>query len=221
MYLESGAGRKVNGWERGMEFVDANGLRLAWEGFGREEDPAVVLVSGLDGAGKGETVNVLHDWMDTRLIATHAFGPPTDEERARPPLWRFWRVLPPKGTAALIFHSWYYDPLYDRVYGRISPETYENALETITRFERMLVREGAVLLKLWFHLSKRAQYKRLKALESDPNTAFRVTKEDWEHFEHYAALRRCAEQMLRATSTVEAPWILIEGEDERYRVERI
>ncbi len=183
----------------------------------RAEVPLIVLVSGLDGAGKGETVNVLHEWMDTRLMATHAFGPPTDEERARPPLWRFWRVLPPKGTAALIFHSWYYDPLYDRVYGRISPEAYESALETITRFERMLVREGTVLLKLWFHLSKQAQYKRFKTLESDPNTRFRVTKEDWEHFAHYDHLRRCAEQMLRETSTVEAPWIIIEGAEERYR----
>src|SRR5689334_8500456 len=63
----------------------------------RAEVPLIVIVSGLDGAGKGETVNVLHEWLDTRLMTTHAFGKPSDEERARPPLWRYWRVLPPKG----------------------------------------------------------------------------------------------------------------------------
>ncbi|MFT3927980.1 MAG: polyphosphate:AMP phosphotransferase [Myxococcales bacterium] len=183
----------------------------------RAEVPLIVLVSGLDGAGKGETVNVLHQWLDTRLMATHAFGKPTDEERARPFLWRYWRVLPPKGSAALIFNSWYSTPLFNRVYDLSGPEPFDNALEAITRFERMLVREGAVLLKFWFHLSKKAQKKRLQKLERDPNTRWRVTNEDWDHFARYDGLRRCAEQMLRQTSTAEAPWIIVEGEDERYR----
>ena len=183
----------------------------------RADVPLIVIVSGMDGAGKGETVNVLHEWLDTRLMSTHAFGKPTDEERARPPLWRYWRVLPPKGRAALIFNSWYRDPLLDRAYGRIGPEPFDNTLETITRFERMLVREGAVLLKFWFHLSKERQKKRFRTLERDPNTRFRVTKEDWEHFARYDKLRRCAEQMLRQTSTAEAPWIIVEGEDAHYR----
>ena len=183
----------------------------------RAEVPLIVIVSGLDGAGKGETVNVLHQWLDTRLMTTHAFGKPTDEERARPPLWRYWRVLPPKGRAALIFNSWYREPVYHHVYGRMGPEPFDNALEAITRFERMLVREGAVLLKFWFHLSKAAQKRRFQTLERDPNTRYRVTKEDWDHFARYDHFRRCAEQMLRQTSTAEAPWIIVEGEDERYR----
>jgi len=183
----------------------------------RAEVPLIVVIAGLDGAGKGDTVNVLHQWMDTRLMATHAFGKPTDDERARPFLWRYWCVLPPKGQAALIFDSWYSGPLYDRVYGRTGSEPFDNRLETITRFERMLVREGAVLLKFWFHLSKSAQKKRFQKLEKHPNTRYRVTKEDWDHFAHYDRLCHYAEQMLRQTSTAEAPWVLIEGENERYR----
>lgn len=136
--------------------------------------PLIVVVAGLDGAGKGETVNVLHQWLDTRLMSTHAFGKPTKEERARPPRWRYWRVLPPKGRAALIFDSWYRGPLLDRVYGRSTSEDFDNVLEDITRFERMLVREGAVLLKLWFHLSKEAH--KPTPFTNSRNSGLRATK---------------------------------------------
>src|SRR6187397_1700729 len=59
--------------------------------------PVIILISGVDGAGKGETVNLLHEWMDARYLETRAFASPSDEERERPYAWRFWRVLPPKG----------------------------------------------------------------------------------------------------------------------------
>src|SRR3954467_3805692 len=57
----------------------------------------LILIAGVQGAGRGETVNQLNEWMDPRLIDTEAFGEPTDEERERPELWRYWKVLPPKG----------------------------------------------------------------------------------------------------------------------------
>src|ERR1043165_7762521 len=59
--------------------------------------PVMVVIGGVDGAGKGETVNLLNEWMDPRHIRTCAFGDPSDEERERPRMWRFWRALPPKG----------------------------------------------------------------------------------------------------------------------------
>ena len=69
--------------------------------------------------GKGEIVNLLLEWMDPRHVQVHALGAPTDEERARPPMWRFWRALPPKGKTGVFFGSWYTAPIVDRVYGRI------------------------------------------------------------------------------------------------------
>src|SRR5205085_9156724 len=73
--------------------------------------PVIILVNGVDGAGKGETVNLLNEWMDPRHIYTHAFGALTDIERARPEMWRFWQVLPPKGKIGILFGSWYTDPI--------------------------------------------------------------------------------------------------------------
>ena len=77
--------------------------------------PVIVLVNGVDGAGKGETVNLFNEWMDPRHIHTHAFGASTDAERARPEMWRFWTSLPPKGRIGVLFGSWYTDPILQHV----------------------------------------------------------------------------------------------------------
>ena len=69
----------------------------------------------------------------------------------------------------------------------------------------MLADEGALILKFWFHLSKEAQQKRLKALRSDPETRWRVTKRDWDFFKQYDRFYRISEETLRATSTADAP----------------
>src|SRR5574340_861005 len=76
--------------------------------------PVLILIAGVDGAGKGETVNLLNEWMDPRHIRVHAMGEMTDEERARPAMWRFWRALPPKGKIGVFFGSWYTAPIVQR-----------------------------------------------------------------------------------------------------------
>jgi polyphosphate:AMP phosphotransferase len=179
--------------------------------------PVIILVNGVDGAGKGETVNLLNEWMDPRHIHTHAFGPLTDVERERPEMWRFWQALPPKGRIGILFGSWYTDPILQRVMGHEKRTQFELRLESIRHFERMLVSESALILKLWFHLSKKAQRKRLKALSADRKTAWRVNKEDWKYFERYDKFVDVSEEALRETSTGEAPWDVIEGSDHEYR----
>ena len=177
----------------------------------------IVIVSGVEGAGKSETVNLLNAWMDPRLIETRAFGKPSDEDAERPRLFRYWNAMPPKGKIGIMFGGWYADPLEDRVEGVIKNNVFDDYLEEITRLEKMLVSEGTLVLKFWLHLSKDKQKKRLRAVEKDPRTRWRVTKADWKRFAQYDDVRTVAEQMLRQTSMAEAPWSLVEGEDARYR----
>ena len=141
--------------------------------------PVVIVIGGVDGAGKGETVNLLNEWMDPRHIVTRAFGTPTDEEAQRPPMWRFWRALPPKGRIGILFGSWYTEPIVRRAEGQMGKSELIEHIEQIRHFERMLVAEGALVLKFWFHLSRAAQKKRLQALSDDPDTRWRVTDTDW------------------------------------------
>lgn len=179
--------------------------------------PVIILIGGVDGAGKGETVNLLNEWMDPRYIQVHATGEMSDEERERPPMWRFWRALPPKGKVGVFFGSWYTAPIVQRVLKKSSAAQLAQHIEQINRMEKLLTDEGALVLKFWFHLSKEAQKKRLKALEKDADTRWRVTKFDWERYALYDKFRKVSEHTLRETSTAEAPWIVVEGADARYR----
>lgn len=177
----------------------------------------LILIGGVDGAGKGETVNVLNEWLDPRHVHTHALGEPTEDERNRPPYWRFWRALPPRGKVGIFFGSWYTQPIIGRVFRRATRAELDQSVERIVRFEEMLAEEGIQLVKLWFHLSKDQQRKRLEALSKDKRTRWRVTERDWAHFELYDRFRKTSERVLRQTSTREAPWHVVEGLDPRYR----
>ncbi|MBT9499093.1 MAG: polyphosphate:AMP phosphotransferase [Zoogloea sp.] len=181
----------------------------------------VILINGIDGAGRGETVNLLNEWMDPRHIEVHAFDKPTDEERERPFLWRFWRALPAKGKIGILFGNWYSDPIGDRAFGRIKKAHLDQRLSDLNRFEAMLAAEGVLLIKFWFHLSRQGQKKRLKALEANPDTRWRVREADWLFYEEYDRYRAVAEHVLRRTSTGIAPWVIVDGTDPQYRAAQV
>jgi polyphosphate:AMP phosphotransferase len=177
----------------------------------------VVLVGGVEGAGKPETVNLLLEWMDARGIETHSMWNISDEEADRPPMWRFWRVLPPKGRMGIFFGSWYTQPIIDRVFRRIGKAALDQSLDRAIEFERMLNAEGTLLVKLWLHLSKPLQKDRLKALEKDPLQRWRVTKRDWKFYKRCDEFLQVDEHALRRSGTGEAPWHIIEASDARHR----
>jgi polyphosphate:AMP phosphotransferase len=179
--------------------------------------PVIILVGGLDGAGRGDTVNLLNEWMDPRFIQTHGMGDPSDEEMERPMMWRFWRALPPKGKIGVFLGSWYTWPILNRVMGITKQAEFDQSLERAKRLEKMLTDEGALIIKFWLHLSKEKQEARLKLLEKNPKSRWRVTKRDWEHYKRYDKFLAIHESVIRHTSTAEAPWIVIEGADARYR----
>jgi polyphosphate:AMP phosphotransferase len=179
--------------------------------------PVIILIGGLDGAGRGETVNLLNEWMDPRFIQTHSMGKPSDEELDRPMMWRFWRELPPKGKIGVFLGSWYTWPILDHVAGRTKASEFDQSMEQVRCLEKMLTDEGALILKFWMHLSKDKQKKRLKMLEDNPKTRWRVTDRDWKHFKQYDKFRAAHERMIRHTSTAEAPWTIVEGYDANYR----
>jgi polyphosphate:AMP phosphotransferase len=192
-------------------------LKAQYELLADKSFPVVIIIGGVDGAGKGETVNILNEWMDPRHIHTQAFGEMSDEERERPRMWRYWRALPPKGRIGILFGAWHTDPIVNRVIGRSDGNQMRLAMEEIVHFERMLADEGALILKFWFHLSKKAQRARLQALEADPKTRWRVTDTDWERFKLYDKFRKVSESALRETSTGYAPWIVVDGSDPNHR----
>jgi polyphosphate:AMP phosphotransferase len=174
--------------------------------------------AGVDGAGKGSTVNLLHGWMDTRLITTNAYSRSSEDGLHRPRFWRFWRDLPAAGRLALNLRARYSRPFLDRVYGRITDLEYLAKMKRIQAFERMLADDGMLILKFWMHLSRDEQQQRLESLQSDPETAWRVSDRDWEHWKMYDQFIETAERTITETNTGFAPWHIIEGANKNHRI---
>ncbi len=194
--------------------------RLLWIQNELKDNPhfsVIILIAGMEGAGKGETVNTLYEWMDPRYLFAHAYDAPSPDESQRPPAWRFWRDLPPKGSIGIFFGSWYAEPIKRRVDRDSSRQEHEASIERINTMEKMLVEDGTLVLKFWFHLSKKAQRKRFKKLAKDPMQSWRVTEEDWEKHRQYDRIKKVSNGVRSKTNTPEAPWIIVDGVNKRRR----
>ncbi|QXI30192.1 polyphosphate:AMP phosphotransferase [Pseudomonas vanderleydeniana] len=179
--------------------------------------PVIVLINGIEGAGKGETVKLLNEWMDPRLIEVRTFDQQSDEELAHPPAWRYWRMLPAKGRMGVFFGNWYSQMLQGRVHGLFKDAVLDQAIAGAERLEKMLCDEGALIFKFWFHLSKKQMKARLKALQDDPLHSWRISPLDWQQSQTYDTFVHFGERVLRRTSRDYAPWHVIEGVDPHYR----
>ena len=179
--------------------------------------PVIVVLAGLDAAGRRETANLLNEWMDPRWIVTRAWGAPSDEERERPPFWRYLRALPPRGRIGLFLSAWYEPAVQDRVERTSGKAAFESRLDRIAMFEKALADDGAVILKFWLHLDADSQRKRLKTFQKDPLRRWRVTRQQWRNLRWHDRIKRAAEATIRWTSTDLAPWHIVEGVNERYR----
>ncbi len=178
--------------------------------------PVIILISGVDGGGKGDVINLLNEWLDPRYMRTVAFSHPSDEEQERPRFWRFWRTMPPKGSIGIYVGSWYSDPLSQRVYGETDDNIIQVELMEIRQLEQELVDDGALIIKCWLHLKKDEQKKRLKNLEKNAETRWQVTDRDKRHLKLYDEFLVVAEKVLTETSTADAPWLVVDGSDLRY-----
>ncbi|MBE9609860.1 polyphosphate:AMP phosphotransferase [Chitinilyticum piscinae] len=191
-------------------------LRVQYELKERGDFPVVIILGGVPTAGRGETANLLTEWMDPRYVRTDAFGIPTDEEADRPPFWRFWRVLPPKGRIGVLFGGWYAEPFW-AWNGEKDAAKYDRRIERIVRLEKMLADEGVLVLKFWLHLSQGQLKERLKRLEGDKKTAWRVTESDKQFLKDYGNQIEYYRDLLMRTNLADAPWRVVEAADGNYR----
>ncbi|MBF0255768.1 MAG: polyphosphate:AMP phosphotransferase [Gammaproteobacteria bacterium] len=176
----------------------------------------IILIAGVEGAGKGEVVNRLNEWMDARGIATYAFWEESDEERDHPHFWRFWRKLPPRGQIAIFFGGWYQKPIEERVLGNWDDERMNEEFRRIAGIERMLSEHGA-LLKFWYHMDAKDQHNRLKELSRDDRSRWKMLPKKKQFSQHYEEFEQIAERLIRHTDYGFAPWYIIEASDRRYR----
>lgn len=176
----------------------------------------LIIVAGVEGAGKGDVVNRLNKWFDSRGVETHAFWDMTDEERERPNEWKFWRHLPSRGSLAIMFGGWYWDPLYSRMRGEIDDAELDEVARRINELEHMLQTDEMLIIKLWFHLSKNTHKKRMKK-RSELQSQIHALNKEQNSGQYYKEFLEAAERTIRLTDTGECPWQLIEADDKWFR----
>ena len=186
----------------------------------RKKKTILLLINGSDGAGKGEVLNRLYEWLDDHYLETLSYGPPTDEERSRPLEWRYWRDMPAHGRIGLMLGSWHHRVLRDRVLGRTDRDAFNAALEEINRVEEMLCQEGVIVIKVWLFMQEDKAHRRLAKLREDDGAMRRATVIEWEEIQgarQRAHLGEMALDMVEKTSTGYAPWAVVAADDARYR----
>jgi polyphosphate:AMP phosphotransferase len=179
--------------------------------------PVILVIGGVEASGKGEVVNILNGWLDPRGFETFAFHEPTDEERERPAMWRYWRTLPPAGRMAIYAGGWHADALHEDPRSARELAQFDAMMTRYAAFEGQVAAGGALIVKIWLNLTKSQQRTRLRELESDPRTAWRVTPEDWKSQRDYDRVARLTERMRSATHQPGAPWYVVDASDSRAR----
>jgi len=178
--------------------------------------PVLILVAGVEGAGKGDVVDNLNKWFDSRGMMTHAFWDETDEQKERPEYWRYWMSLPSRGSISIMFGGWYWDPIYQHSMDRLDDAGLDEAAQRIKDLEDTLNQDGVLIIKLWFHLAKKTFRSRLKK-DSEAAKHIKTDADDHHGGLEYAPFLAAAERMIRRTDTSAATWHLIESEDRWFR----
>jgi AMP-polyphosphate phosphotransferase len=178
--------------------------------------PVVIVFEGHDAAGKGGSIRRMVYALDPRRFTVHSIAAPSDDEKRRPYLWRFWRRLPAPGRIAVFDRSWYGRVLVERVEGFCTEAEWLRAYGEINAFEEQLVESNHVLVKFWLAIGKDEQLRRFEARQKTPFKQYKITDDDWRNRAKWDEYHQAIGDMLDRTSTSYARWTLIEAEDKRY-----
>jgi polyphosphate:AMP phosphotransferase len=180
--------------------------------------PTIIVIEGWNAAGITMSIHEIVQALDPRGFALHAIEKPTDEERVRPFLWRFWLRTPPRGKIALFARSWYSRAISEGMRKHAWENTLSGRTSQINNFERQLYDDGTFILKFFLHITKEEQKRRLLERERNPLTAWLVTPAIWNIYRHYEDSLPLIEYFITRTDTDYAPWTIVEATDRKYAI---
>lgn len=181
-----------------------------------QKRPVVLVFEGWDAAGKGGAIKRLTQLLDPRGYVVYPISAPTGEDKTKHYLYRFWRRLPEKGKIAIFDRSWYGRVLVERVEGFCTDAEWKRAYREINSFERQLREYGVILAKFWIQISREEQLRRFEERQKAGYKAWKLTDEDWRNRGKWPEYEAAVEEMLLKTSTVSAPWTVVEGNDKAW-----
>ena len=178
--------------------------------------PVLVLFEGFGAAGKGSTIGKVIRNIDPRFFKVTTMNAPSAEEKRKPFLYRYCVEIPEGGKFKFLDGGWMEEVTRERLEGTLDENGYKRRIESVKRFERQLTDNGYLVLKFFFSISKKEQEKRLKRLEEDKNTRFRVNEGDLWQNKHYEKCVDVYEQYLCDTNQSTAPWYLIDAKHKKW-----
>jgi AMP-polyphosphate phosphotransferase len=181
--------------------------------------PVIIVFEGLSASGKSEIISRLLRPLDPRGFNVYSIAPrPGDEEADHPYMWRFWMKTPARGRIAIFEKSWYRLVLSSRIEKTVARDEWKGAYEEFNSFERQLSDDDALIIKFWLHINKKEQRRRLTELESDRDTSWMVTKNEWKQNQKFNRYIKAADEMIEKTDTHYAPWTVLEAHDKRFAI---
>lgn len=191
-------------------------LSVLHSGLYKKRIPVVLVFEGWDAGGKGGAIKRLTECMDPRGYEVIPTAAPNDYEKAHHYLWRFWNRMPKAGHVAIFDRSWYGRVMVERIEGFCSEAEWKRAYQEINQMEEELVDFGAIVIKFWLQIDKDEQERRFLARKDNPQKSWKLTDEDWRNREKWDQYEKAVNEMIVKTSTAQAPWVIIEGNDKYY-----
>jgi polyphosphate kinase 2 (PPK2 family) len=178
-----------------------------------QKRPLVIVYEGWDAGGKGGNIKRITEKLDPRGYEVYPIAAPAGEDKTHHYLYRFWRRLKPPDEKQIVFfdRSWYGRVMVERLEGFCTEEEWKRAYREINEFERQLVDFGTILVKFWIHISKDEQLRRFEGRKETPYKAWKLTDEDWRNREKWDLYEEAINDMILKTSTLTAPWTIVEG----------
>ena len=185
--------------------------------FADERYGLLVVLQGMDASGKDGAANsVFHDVGPVGCSVT-SFGVPSDEEKHHDYLWRIHKAMPEKGKTVIFNRSHYESLLVERVRGFANEERWKERYDEINQFERMLSREGTVILKFFLYISKEEQRQQLQERIDDPTKQWKFRMGDLDDRKLWAEYMKAYEDVIDRCNTSDAPWHVVPSNHKWYR----
>jgi polyphosphate kinase 2 (PPK2 family) len=190
-------------------------IRLAYQVY-LQQRPVVIVFEGWDAAGKGGAIRRVTEGIDPRGFVVYPIAAPKGDDATHHYLWRFWRRLPEGGQIAIFDRSWYGRVMVERIEGLCTEAEWKRAYREINYFERQLFDFGVIIFKFWLHISQEEQLKRFESRAGDKLREWKLTEEDWRNRDKWNLYEEAVNDMLLKTSTLTAPWTVVEGNSKPY-----
>lgn len=178
--------------------------------------PVLVLIEGWGAAGKGSTIGRIIKNIDPRFFKVFSMAAPTEEERRKPFLTRYFEKIPEAGKFTFLDSGWMDEITKERLNGMLDGEDYAQRVDSVKRYERQLTDNGYLVLKFFFHISKKEQAQRINGLMDHKDTAWRVSRGDIWQNNHYDTCLDVFDKYMEDTNTPSAPWYIVDAKNKKF-----